>query len=101
MTTHALPQPVGGKLFTPDNELNAFTMNGIGSQSQFNFIQGHAGKDDCIEWFGGTINMNHLVSSACADDGLDKPPKNMLPIYALIAVVVIAGAIVAFVLLNR
>ena len=61
----------GGKLFTPDNELNSFTLNGIGSQSQFNFIQGHAGKDDCIEWFGGTINMNHLVSSACADDGLD------------------------------
>lgn len=61
----------GGKLFTPDNELNAFTMNGIGSQTQFNFIQGHAGKDDCIEWFGGTSNHNHLVSSACADDGLD------------------------------
>jgi hypothetical protein len=57
--------------FTPDNELNAFTMNGVGSQTQFNFIQGHDGGDDCIEWFGGTINMNHLVSTACGDDALD------------------------------
>ncbi|MDX2168473.1 MAG: hypothetical protein SF182_15470 [Deltaproteobacteria bacterium] len=61
----------GGKLFTPDNELNSFTMNGIGSQTQFNFVQGHAGKDDCLEWFGGTSNHNHMVASACADDAFD------------------------------
>ena len=57
--------------FTPDNELNAFTMNAIGSQTQFNFIQGHLGNDDCLEWFGGTSNHNHMVASACGDDALD------------------------------
>jgi hypothetical protein len=61
----------GGKLFTPDNELNSFTMNALGSQTQFNFIQGSNGKDDCLEWFGGTSNHNHMVASGCADDGLD------------------------------
>lgn len=61
----------GGRLFTPDNELNSFTMNGLGSQSQFNFIQGSNGKDDCIEWFGGTINHHHMVASGCADDAFD------------------------------
>ena len=57
--------------FTENNELNAFTMNGIGSQTQFNFIQGHYGNDDCLEWFGGTVNHNHMVASACGDDALD------------------------------
>lgn len=61
----------GGQLFTEANELNSFTMNAIGSQTQFNFIQGHAGKDDCLEWFGGTSNHKHMLASACADDGFD------------------------------
>jgi hypothetical protein len=60
-----------GIVFTPDNELNSITMNAIGSQTQFNFMQGHQGNDDCIEWFGGTSNHKHLVASSCADDGLD------------------------------
>ena len=61
----------GGRLFSPDNELNSFTMNALGSQTQFNFIQGSNGKDDCLEWFGGTSNHNHMVASGCADDAFD------------------------------
>src|SRR4030095_15817796 len=38
----------GGKLFTPDNELNSFTLNGIGSQRHFTFILGHAGQHDSL-----------------------------------------------------
>jgi hypothetical protein len=57
--------------FTPNNELNVFTMNGIGSQTQFNFIQGHVGDDDCLEWFGGTSSHHHMVASGCGDDGFD------------------------------
>jgi hypothetical protein len=60
-----------GLLFTANNELNAFTMNGIGSQTQFNFIQGHLGKDDALEWFGGTSNHTNMIASAFADDGFD------------------------------
>jgi hypothetical protein len=57
--------------FSANNELNAFTMNGVGSQTQFNFIQANDGLDDCHEWFGGTLNQKHLVASACGDDALD------------------------------
>jgi hypothetical protein len=32
---------------------------------------------------------------AGADDGLDKPPKNMMPIYAVIVVVLLVGAALA------
>jgi hypothetical protein len=57
--------------FTANNELNLFTMNAVGSGTSFRFIQAHAGDDDCHEWFGGTINQDHLVASACGDDGFD------------------------------
>lgn len=57
--------------FTPNNELNLVTMNAVGSGTRFRFIQAHAGDDDCHEWFGGTINQDHLVASGCADDGFD------------------------------
>jgi hypothetical protein len=60
-----------GKLFTPNNELNSFTLNGVGDGTVLHHIQGHAGADDCIEWFGGTSRMKYAVASACGDDGFD------------------------------
>ena len=57
--------------FTEGNELNLITMNGIGSQTEINFTQAHAGNDDCHEWFGGTSNHTNMISSACGDDGFD------------------------------
>jgi hypothetical protein len=60
-----------GISFSPNNELNVFTLNAVGSQTSFNFIQAHFGLDDSIEWFGGTSNHNHLVATAFGDDGLD------------------------------
>ncbi len=44
-----------GRLFTPNNELNSFTMNGVGDGTIIDHVQGHNGADDCIEWFGGTV----------------------------------------------
>jgi hypothetical protein len=60
-----------GLVFTPNNELNLWTMNGLGRRTRFDHIHANVGADDCIEWFGGTINMDHLVASGCGDDGLD------------------------------
>ena len=60
-----------GRLFTPNNELNAFTMNGVGRGTDLSYIHAHIGADDCIEWFGGTVNSHHMVASGCADDGFD------------------------------
>jgi hypothetical protein len=60
-----------GRLFTPDNELNNFTMNGVGAETSIDHVQAHYGADDCIEWFGGTVNTHHMVASACGDDGFD------------------------------
>jgi len=60
-----------GRLFTPDNELNNFTMNAVGSKTKINHVQAHFGADDCIEWFGGTVDSSHMVATACGDDGFD------------------------------
>lgn len=60
-----------GRLFTPNNELNSFTMNAVGSRTVINHVQGHNGADDCVEWFGGTVNTDHIVGTGCGDDGFD------------------------------
>ncbi|MGH7786619.1 MAG: hypothetical protein ACRERC_07115 [Candidatus Binatia bacterium] len=57
--------------FTTNNELNLLTMNGLGTQTNFNFIQANVGDDDCLEWFGGTSNHKNMIASGCGDDGFD------------------------------
>jgi hypothetical protein len=57
--------------FSTDNELNVFTQNAVGRGTVVDHIQANAGFDDCIEWFGGTVNGKFLVSSGCRDDLFD------------------------------
>jgi hypothetical protein len=54
-----------------DNELNAFTFNGVGSETVLEYLQAHMGADDCFEWFGGKANVNHIVATGPGDDGVD------------------------------
>jgi len=56
---------------SPDNELNVFTMNGVGRNTLIERVMAKMGFDDCFEWFGGTVNAKYLVSGGCRDDGLD------------------------------
>lgn len=60
-----------GRELSPNNELNLFVMAGVGRGTTVDHIQGHNGLDDCIEWFGGTVNTKFMVGSACGDDGFD------------------------------
>jgi hypothetical protein len=60
-----------GHEFSPDNELNALTMNGVGSGTVIEFVQCHRGEDDGFEWFGGTVNNRNIVATDCADDEMD------------------------------
>ena len=57
--------------FSPDNELNVFTMNGVGTGTIIDHVQAHRGFDDCHEWFGGTVRTRFLVATACRDDFFD------------------------------
>ncbi|MEP7220445.1 MAG: hypothetical protein ABI876_16085, partial [Bacteroidota bacterium] len=61
----------GGTKVTPDNEINGLTFNGVGNGTTIEYVQSHMIADDGFEWFGGTVNCKHLVSSGNDDDQFD------------------------------
>lgn len=60
-----------GREFAPDKELNSLSLYAVGSRTTLDYIQVHRGSDDGVEFFGGTANLSHAVSSACQDDAFD------------------------------
>lgn len=60
-----------GQLISPDNELNGIAFQGVGSGTTVDFIQVHMGADDGVEFFGGTVNVKHVLTTGIADDNLD------------------------------
>ncbi|MGE0077911.1 MAG: hypothetical protein AB7S48_08645 [Bacteroidales bacterium] len=56
---------------TSGNEINGLTMGGVGSGTTIEYVQVSFGRDDSFEWFGGTVNANHLVSYRGGDDDFD------------------------------
>ena len=60
-----------GDELTVGNELNGLTVGACGSGTEIDFLQVHRGKDDGIEFFGGTVGIKHVVISGAADDSMD------------------------------
>jgi len=60
-----------GKQITVDNELNSFTFNSVGRQTQVEYCEAFRGSDDAFETFGGTVNMKHMIGIDGTDDGYD------------------------------
>lgn len=60
-----------GIAFLPNNEINGLTFGGVGSGTTINHIQVSYSGDDSYEWFGGTVNCDHLISFRGLDDELD------------------------------
>ena len=60
-----------GDAVRQDEELNGLTLNGVGSGTLIDYVQVHAGLDDGVEVFGGTVQMKHLVLTNIRDDSLD------------------------------
>lgn len=54
-----------------DQELNSFTFAGVGSGTQFSYLQSLYGLDDSFEWFGGAVDARYLVSYEAGDDHFD------------------------------
>jgi hypothetical protein len=50
---------------------NVITFGGVGSGTIVDYVQVHKGADDAIEFFGGTVNVRHIVLDQYDDDGLD------------------------------
>lgn len=60
-----------GTAVRQDEELNGFTLNGVGSGTLIDYVQVHEGLDDGVEVFGGTVQLKHLVLTNIQDDSLD------------------------------
>lgn len=60
-----------GKQATSLKEYNGFTFEAVGSGTTVDFIHAHNVGDDGVEFFGGTVNVKHVISSAFGDDGFD------------------------------
>lgn len=60
-----------GIAYSADNEINALTMAGVGDGTVISYVQVYRSGDDAFEWFGGTVNCDHLVSTYTLDDDID------------------------------
>ena len=61
----------GGAQLSTDNEINGLTLGGVGSGTEIDYVEVFANLDDGIEWFGGTVKVDHAAVSFCGDDGFD------------------------------
>lgn len=60
-----------GREISEENELNGIAFQGVGSATEVDYVQVHMNLDDGVEFFGGTVNVKHLVLTANRDDSLD------------------------------
>jgi len=63
----------GGDIIVPEppKEINGLSFAGVGSKTVINHIMVKDQADDCFEWFGGTMNADHLICQNSGDDMFD------------------------------
>jgi len=54
-----------------DKEINGLSMVGVGSGTTVDHITVAKSDDDCIELWGGTVNLSNINLSECTDDHFD------------------------------
>jgi hypothetical protein len=60
-----------GFRYDATNELNSLALYAVGRGTTISHIDNHAGKDDGIEMFGGTVNVKYIYMVATEDDAFD------------------------------
>lgn len=53
------------------NEIQALTLNGVGSGTVIENIEAYASADDGIEFFGGSVDVTNFIAMYIQDDSLD------------------------------
>ncbi len=61
----------GGTLINDTNEVNGIAFQGVGAGTTVDYIQVHQNADDGIEFFGGTVNVKHVLLTGAGDDLMD------------------------------
>ncbi len=60
-----------GSFVDTENQLNGIAFQGVGDETEIEYVQVHNNLDDGIEFFGGTANARYVVLTGNADDSLD------------------------------
>lgn len=60
-----------GFAFDSEHESNGISFYGVGNGTQVSYVQAYVGSDDGLEFFGGTVNIDHCVVVDCTDDSYD------------------------------
>ena len=60
-----------GYRYAMDNEINGITFCGVGRGTVVDHCQVSYSFDDSYEWFGGTVDVKHLVAIGGTDDSFD------------------------------
>ncbi|MEQ1501626.1 MAG: hypothetical protein ABMB14_05315, partial [Myxococcota bacterium] len=60
-----------GALYSPEDELNSLALQGVGRGTVIDHLQLHVGADDGIEFFGGTVDVRHVLVTGASDDSFD------------------------------
>lgn len=60
-----------GHVFTSDDELNGIAFQGVGRGTVVDYIQVHRNADDGVEFFGGTVDVKHVLVTGALDDSFD------------------------------
>lgn len=61
----------GGAEIAPDEEINGLTLCGVGRGTSIDYVEIYRNYDDGVEFFGGTVNLKHVVLIGNEDDNLD------------------------------
>ncbi|MCB0391778.1 MAG: hypothetical protein KDD58_10820 [Bdellovibrionales bacterium] len=61
----------GGDQIDEEKQFNGITFNSVGAGTIVDYIQVHKNDDDGIEFFGGTVNVKHVVITEASDDSID------------------------------
>jgi hypothetical protein len=61
----------GGSIIGAANEINGLTMGSVGSGTVIDHVEVISTQDDAFEFFGGTVNVKHLIAVGHGDDSFD------------------------------
>lgn len=61
----------GGTILKTNEEINGLTLAGVGRGTTLEYVEVFNNQDDGFEFFGGTVDAKHLVSTFTTDDSYD------------------------------
>lgn len=60
-----------GYKYNPEKEFNGLSLFGVGSGTKVSYVYTTDGADDGVEFFGGNVNVDHIVVTGVGDDSFD------------------------------